>query len=155
MATLMGRLNASVARTCPGNRFVTFFLCALDPATGELSYTNAGHNPPYLVRAANGEVEQLTVGGPVLGILPAARYQSGTLRMEPGDVLVMFSDGITEAQSPTGEEYGEDRLLAALTPVCKQTADAISKIIGESVEHFMGTAPAADDITLVVARKLT
>jgi serine phosphatase RsbU (regulator of sigma subunit) len=154
VAMLMGRLNASVARTCPGNRFVTFFLCSIDPATGELSYTNAGHNPPYLVRAANGEVELLTVGGPVLGILPAARYQSATLQMLPGDVLVMFSDGITEAQSAAGEEYGEDRLLAALTPVCGQPAAAISKTIGESVEHFMGTAPAADDITLVVARKL-
>jgi sigma-B regulation protein RsbU (phosphoserine phosphatase) len=154
VSMLMGRLNASVARTCPGNRFVTFFLCSLDPVTGELSYTNAGHNPPYLVRAATGDIEQLTAGGPVLGILPAARYQSAVLKMEPGDVLVMFSDGITEAQSPSGEEYGEDRLLAALTPICKQSAAAISKILGESVEHFMGTAPAADDITLVVARKL-
>ena len=154
VSTLIGRLNASVSRTCPGNRFVTFFLCSLDPVTGDLSYTNAGHNPPYLVRAATGAVEELTVGGPVLGILPMARYQSATLRMEPGDVLVMFSDGITEAQSVASEEYGEERLLAALKPVCGLTAAGIAKAIGESVEHFMGTAPAADDITLVVARKL-
>ena len=154
VATLIARLNASVSRTCPGNRFVTFFLCVLDPSTGELSYTNAGHNPPYLVRAATGEVEQLTVGGPVLGILQMAKYQSAALRMETGDVLVMFSDGITEAQSPTGEEYGEERLLAALEPIWRQPAAAISQAIGESVEQFMGTAPAADDITLVVARKV-
>ena len=154
VATLIARLNASVSRTCPGNRFVTFFLCVLDPSTGELSYTNAGHNPPYLVRAATGEVEQLTVGGPVLGILQMAKYQSAALRMETGDVLVMFSDGITEAQSPSGEEYGEERLLAALEPIWRQPAAAISQAIGESVEQFMGTAPAADDITLVVARKV-
>ena len=154
VATLITRLNASVSRTCPGNRFVTFFLCVLDPSTGELSYTNAGHNPPYLVRAATGAVEQLTVGGPVLGILQMAKYQSAGLRMETGDVLVMFSDGITEAQSPTGEEYGEERLLAALEPIWRQPAAAISQAIGESVEQFMGTAPAADDITLVVARKV-
>ena len=72
--------------------------------TGDLSYTNAGYNPPYLVRAATGAVEELTVGGPVLGILPIARYQSATLWMERGDVLVMFSAGITEAQSVAAEE---------------------------------------------------
>ncbi len=154
VATLIARLNASVSRTCPGNRFVTFFLGAVDPATGELSYSNAGHNPPYLVRAATGGVEMLTAGGPVLGILPMAKYQSATLKMEPGDVLVMFSDGITEAQSAAGEEYGEERLLAALMPICSQPAAAIAKAIGESVEHFMGTAAAVDDITLVVARKV-
>ena len=155
VATLITRLNTSVARTCPGNRFVTFFLCALDPATGVVNYTNAGHNPPYLVRAATGEIEELTVGGPVLGILPGARYESASLRLEIGDVLVMFSDGITEAQSPTGEEYGEERLLAALRPVSGLAAPAISKAIGESVEQFMGTAPAVDDITLVVARRVS
>jgi phosphoserine phosphatase RsbU/P len=154
VSTLIARLNASVCRTCPGNRFVTFFLCAFDPATSELSYTNAGHNPPYLVRAASGEIEELTVGGPVLGILPSAKYQSASLKLEPGDVLVMFSDGITEAQSPTGEEFGEGRLLEALKPLCTLPAAEISKSLGESVEQFMGTAPAADDITLVVARRL-
>ncbi len=155
VATLITRLNTSVARTCPGNRFVTFFLCALDPATGVVNYTNAGHNPPYLVRAATGKIEELTVGGPVLGILPGARYESASLRLEIGDVLVMFSDGITEAQSPAGEEYGEERLLAALRPVSGLAASAISKAIGESVEQFMGTAAAVDDITLVVARRVS
>ena len=154
LGTLVGRLNASVARTCPGNRFVTFFLCSLDPATGELSYSNAGHNPPYLLRAASGEVEQLTVGGPVLGILPAARYESAMVRIEPGDVLVMFSDGITEAQSASGEEYGEERLLAVLETVRHLPATDISRAVRESVEMFMGTAPAVDDITLVVARRV-
>jgi len=154
LGQLMVRLNVSVARTCPGNRFVTFFLCAFDPATGELSYTNAGHNPPYLLRTATRTIEELTVGGPVLGILPAARYQSATVRLDPGDVVVMFSDGITEAQSVSGEEYGEERLLSALSGVCTLPAAAISKAIGESVEQFMGAAPAADDITLVVARRV-
>jgi serine phosphatase RsbU (regulator of sigma subunit) len=147
VSMLMGRLNASVARTCPGNRFVTFFLCSLDPVTGELSYTNAGHNPPYLVRAATGDIEQLTAGGPVLGILPAARYQSAVLKMEPGDVLVMFSD-VTGAQSPSGE-YGEDRSGGAdqyATRSWRHFEDP-----RRERGHFMGTAPAADDITLVVA----
>jgi len=154
LAHLMGRLNASVARTCPGNRFVTFFLCAYDPATGELAYSNAGHNPPYLVRAATGEIETLTVGGPVLGILPVARYQAASVQLERGDVVVMFSDGITEAQSPTQEEYGEDRLLEVIRPALRMSAGEIAKTIGESVEAFMANAPAADDITLVVARRL-
>ncbi|MCC6536494.1 MAG: SpoIIE family protein phosphatase [Bryobacterales bacterium] len=154
LANLMSRLNTSVARTCPGNRFVTFFLCAYDPATGELAYSNAGHNPPYLVRAASGEIEALTAGGPVLGILPGARYESASMQLERGDVVVMFSDGITEAQSPTQEEYGEERLLEAIRPVARMTAAEIAKTIGDSVEAFMANAPAADDITLVVARRV-
>lgn len=154
LALLITRLNASVARTCPGNRFVTFFFCALDPGSGELHYVNAGHNPPYLVRAAAGApIEELTVGGPVLGILSAARYQSASLRLQPGDVLLMFSDGVTEAQSPTQEEYGEARLLAVLEESRGRTAAEIASAVRESLELFMGDAPAVDDITLVAARR--
>lgn len=156
LANLIGRLNTSVARTCPGNRFVTFFLCALDPAGGVLNYVNAGHNPPYLLRGAGGSgsaIEELTVGGPVLGILPGARYQSAAVDFRPGDILVMFSDGVTEALSPSREEYGEARLLAVLEESRGRTAAELVNAVRESVEQFMGDAPAADDITLVVARR--
>lgn len=156
LANLIERLNTSVARTCPGNRFVTFFLCALDPAGGMLNYVNAGHNPPYLLRGAGGPgsaIEELTVGGPVLGILAGARYQSAAVEFRAGDVLVMFSDGVTEALSPTLEEYGEGRLLAVLEESRGRTAAEVVAAVRESLEQFMGNAPAADDITLVVARR--
>jgi len=153
LSAMMSRLNKSICGNCPGNRFITFFLGICDPRTGELWYSNAGHNPPYLMRS-DGDIEMLTVGGPVLGILKVAPYRAEKLTMQRGDVLVMFSDGVTEARSPDDEEYGEERLLAELSSLRRATAQEIRKVMQDSVERFMGTAPAADDITLVVARKL-
>lgn len=153
LATLMTRLNRSVSASCPSNRFVTFFLAVFDPATGELTYSNAGHNPPYLLRT-DGTVEELTVGGPVLGILKSMAFSSAKVKFNPGDVLVMFSDGVTEAQNAQSDEFGEERLLEVLKASRGGTADEIMKAVYEATERFMGDAPAVDDITVVVARRL-
>ena len=94
----MTRMNKATCAKCPSNRFITFFFCVLDAATGELAFANAGHNPPILVRAS-GEAEMLEGGGPVLGIL-AAPYCEERAHLDPGDMLVIYSDGVTEAHNP-------------------------------------------------------
>ena len=93
-----------------------------NPATGELVYTNAGHNPPLLVRAAQGAAfETLGGGGMILGILPMATYQESRVEMEPGDVLVLFSDGVTEAANPADDDFGEERLAALVESMRRST----------------------------------
>ena len=96
LAAFMTRLNKATCANCPSNRFITFFFCVLNTATGELTFANAGHNPPIVVRAS-GEAQMLEGGGPVLGILPVAPYSEQRERLGPGDLLVLYSDGVTEA----------------------------------------------------------
>jgi serine phosphatase RsbU (regulator of sigma subunit) len=152
LAKTVTRLNRSVAAACPDNRFITFFMAAINPSTGEFSYVNAGHNPPYLVRAS-GAVEALTEGGPIMGILRNITYQEAQGKLERGDVLAIFSDGITEASNLASDEYGEERLQQELIARRAESSAAIINAINRSVEKFVGDAPAADDMTLVVVRR--
>jgi phosphoserine phosphatase RsbU/P len=152
MPVLMTRLNRSVSAACPGNRFITLFMAIVDPPTGELSYSNAGHNPP-LLRRADGRVERLEVGGPVLGILKNMTYQAGTATLEPGDTLVLYSDGVTEAENPTDEDYGEDRLIAVLAAHPRATSRTIVQAVLADLVEFTQGRTAADDITVVVVRR--
>jgi len=96
----------------------------------------------------------LPAGGPVMGILKNIKYPAEQRMLEPGDVVVMFSDGVTEARSVADEEYGEDRLVGELMELRHLPAEAIVQAVFESVERFMGDAPAGDDITLVVLRRV-
>ncbi len=151
-AGFVDRLNRSLAGACPSNRFITMFLCVLDAATGELTYCNAGHNPPLLVRA-NGKIEELCEGGPVLGLPFRFVYQQGQCELREGDMLALFSDGVTEAEDPAGEEFGSDRLGATLAQRRGEPAQALIDAVIRSVEEWRAGAPAADDVTLVVARR--
>ena len=154
LAALVTRLNRIISSNCPSNRFITFFIGVLDPATGELTYVNAGHNPP-LVAHADGSVEKLEGTGLILGILPMATYKQGVCNMGPGDAVLLFSDGVTEAVRPNAdEEFGEERLAQVLAGLRDETADSIITSINQQVEDFTGGAPPADDITLVVAKRL-
>jgi sigma-B regulation protein RsbU (phosphoserine phosphatase) len=146
------RLNRSLSTACPGNRFITFFMTALEPATGKFSYANAGHNPAYIVRAG-GELETLKDGGPPLAILKNMEFRAVDCHLDPGDLLFLYSDGLTEAVSPSGEEYGEERLEAELRVSRGMDAAGIVRRIRASVSAFMSTAPAADDLTLVALRR--
>ena len=148
-AEVAARLNRGIARTCPSNRFVTLFYCVFDPATGELAYSNAGHNAPLIVRVS-GEVERLEAGGPVLGILKGVKFSEGRASLAPGDVLVMYSDGVTEAVDGAGEEFGEERLIQVVR--CNSsTAKAIVAAVDRAVREFSAGQPQADDITVVAA----
>ena len=112
LARKITRLNRAICPNCPDNRFITFLHDrGGSAATGEMVYTNAGHNPPLLVRAAGG-FETLKGGGVILGIMPTAAYKETLAQLEPGDVLVLFSDGVTEAAIRQDEEFGEERLAA-------------------------------------------
>lgn len=147
---VVARLNRSLCATYPDNRFVTLVHCILDPRGGEVTYCNAGHNPPLLVRASE-EVVRLDEGGPVLGVLPLARFLGQRVRFEPGDVLLLYSDGVTEAVNPAGEEFGEERLVGILKQQGYGAAQAIVTSVYEAVQAWTEGQPAADDITVVVA----
>jgi phosphoserine phosphatase RsbU/P len=153
LGAFMARLNKATCANCPGNRFITFVFAALDAASGELVLANAGHNPPILLRAS-GEALTIEGGGPPLGILRFAPYEELRERLEPGDLLALFSDGVTEAANEAEEEFGEERLTEALRQHRAETAEAIVRAVTESLTAFCGGAPQTDDITLVIARRL-
>lgn len=148
----VGRINRTVSQNVPSSKYVTFFLAALDPGSGRLDYVNAGHNPPILVRAGGG-VEKLTAGGLVLGIFEAVSYEGGAVVMEPGDMLVVYSDGVTETWDPDGEEFGEEKLAALAAENRVLGADAAQNAILCEIERFEQGARATDDRTLVVLKR--
>jgi len=154
LAALVTRLNRIINSNCPANRFISFFIGVLDPKTGQLNYVNAGHNPPLLARR-DGTVEKLDCTGLILGIMPSARYEQQTVTLQPGDIVVLFSDGVTEASRPdVDEEFGEERLAQAVFKLRDLPAKSIIEAINQQVQEFTVGSPPADDITLVIAKRL-
>ncbi len=150
---LMQRLDKAVALHSPSNRFITLFAGLIDPVRGQMTYCNAGHNPPVLVRA-DGSVEMLETSGTVLGVLPELSYSSHETSLGAGDLLAIFSDGVTEAESPEEEEYGQDRLARLLVDRRGESAASVVGLVNESLERWCAGAPAADDVTLVIVRRI-
>jgi len=145
-------VNRYLADNIPSNRFVTLFYAELDPQSGALSFLNAGHNPPLIVHAA-GTVEQLASGGLPLGIKPDAEYREGRTQLQYGDVLCIYSDGVTEAVSPTGEEFGPTRLYEVVSRNIDASAAGIRDSIESALTKFAQGTRAADDITLVIVKR--
>ena len=145
-------VNRYLADNIPSNRFVTLFYAELDPESGALSFLNAGHNPPLIVHAA-GTVEQLASGGLPLGIKPDAEYREGRTQLQRGDVLCIYSDGVTEAQSPAGEEFGPTRLYEVVSRNIDASAAGIRDRIESALTKFAQGTSAADDITLVIVKR--
>ena len=154
LAATITRLNRITAANCPPARFITLFLCILDGKNGELTYTNAGHNAPLILRA-NGGHDSLTDGGPPLGILSDFSYQQYQTRLETGDILAIYSDGVTEAASPDDEEFETEHLSKSIQAHRKESASDIILRVNEDISAFTKGAPAADDVTLILARRLT
>ena len=146
-------VNRYLADNIPSNRFVTLFYAELDPESGALSFLNAGHNPPLIVHSA-GTVEQLASGGLPLGIKADADYREGRTNLAPGDVLVIYSDGVTEAASPGGEEFGPTRLYEVVSRNVDASAAGIRDRIESALTKFSQGTQAADDITLVIVKRL-
>ncbi len=148
------KLNLLLCENASGSRFTSMFWCHYEPRTRLLCYINAGHCPPLLVgdRSHGPQIASLDAGGPVLGILPAARYEQARCEVHPGDVLVLYSDGLIEATNPAGEEYGESRLRELLAAVGAGSPDAIRDAILTSASAFLGAATPRDDVTLAVAK---
>ncbi|HYO99594.1 MAG TPA: SpoIIE family protein phosphatase [Pyrinomonadaceae bacterium] len=145
-------VNRYLAETIPLNRFITLFCAELDPATGSLSFLNAGHNPP-LIAHAGGSMEQLAAGGIPLGIVGDAVYREGRTQLHPGDALVIYSDGVSETQNATGEEYGPVRLYNTVARYLESTAAGIRDKIEADLTKFAQGTPAGDDITLVIVKR--
>jgi phosphoserine phosphatase RsbU/P len=152
-AAALTHLNRSLAVRCPVGRFITFFYGLLDAATGTLSYSNAGHNYPLVLRA-NGKVEQLPGGGTVLGIFPSIQYELMETKLEPGDLLALFSDGVTEACTAEGTEFGEAGLAEFLESRKTMTCSELVHGLVSHVRGWGGLSSFADDFTVVLLRRL-
>ena len=148
----VARLNRTICLNVPDNKYVTFFLAALDPGSGRIDYVNAGHNPPLVVRAS-GQVDPLTQGGTVLGMFDTAPYAQGTTSMEKGDTLLIYSDGLSETFDPDGEEFGERGLAGVAMRARSLDAAALQDEILRELDRFSLGAKATDDRTLIVLKR--
>jgi sigma-B regulation protein RsbU (phosphoserine phosphatase) len=154
LVATISAVNRYLADNIPANRFVTLFYAELDPESGSLSFLNAGHNPPLIVHSA-GTVEQLASGGLPLGIKRDAEYREGRTQLQHGDVLCIYSDGVTESCSPGGEEFGATRLYEVVSRNIEASAAGIRDRIESSLTKFSQGTSAADDITLVIVKRQT
>ena len=152
LTELVGRMNNyACSNSQNGRRFTTAFIAEYDPKSRKMTYVNAGHNAP-IVRRRTGAVEHLRVGGVPLGISDGLSYEAGTVRLENGDWLVIFTDGVTEAENATAEEYGEARLLTMVHTNAAATPAGLLNAILSDVDRFVGDAPQHDDVTLMLMR---
>jgi phosphoserine phosphatase RsbU/P len=152
MAEAVTRINRTVAQNVPSNKYVTFFIARLDPQTGQVTYVNAGHNPPMLVRK-DGGVETLTEGGMVLGLFDTVPYEEGAAELRSGDLLLIFSDGVTETWSAADEEFGEKRVADLLVRCREQDVPSIEATLLRELDDFSAGTKATDDRTLVVLKR--
>jgi serine phosphatase RsbU (regulator of sigma subunit) len=134
--------------------FVTMFYARFDQARKTLEYANGGHNPPLLVRAKNGGAVELEAGGPILGILPDPQYSNTVVALNPGDILTLFTDGVTEQENEAGDEFSTSRLKEVVMSRETEPAAALVASITEAVSAFAGTKPQVDDLTVVVVKIL-
>jgi serine phosphatase RsbU (regulator of sigma subunit) len=157
IAALAARLNVQITRHAPGSRFITLFLAVYSPRTGELEFVNAGQTPP-LLRRQNGSIERLMTGGIALGMFEGSTYEEGRARLEPGDAVVMYSDGITEAEDPTGQPFDEaglERTLALYPGTFPEaTAASVGQAIFDAVERHRRDSRLADDLSVLVLSRL-
>jgi len=149
---LCSKVSRRLFMKTPPERYVTAFIAALDPASGRLSYTNAGHNPGLLVRA-DGSVQRLDANGLPLGLFPVVEYDKVDITLDPGDLLTLYTDGITEAANPKGDEFGLDRLQAVVQKYAQEPLVALAVAIETAVEVFADGTPFGDDRTLVMLRR--
>jgi len=153
ISELVKMLNRLICGSVSSARYVTFFYAQLDASEGHLRFINAGHNAPLIYSKEKDDFIGLHEGGPVLGLFPDATFNEGLATMHPGDVLVAFTDGVTEAENAAQEEFGEAQLRAAVSAVAKKSANDILEHIATEVTDWSKGVPQHDDITIVVLRK--
>jgi phosphoserine phosphatase RsbU/P len=154
LAAAVANINRLVYEASSSNRYATFFYGQYDPALGKFDYVNAGHNPPMLFHLAGGTeaVTRLEPGGTVVGLLEDVTYEQGSVKVSPGDTLVFYTDGISEAMNLADEEWGEERLMDAIREGRNGSAQQLLESLFAAATGFAGTAPQHDDMTLVVLR---
>ena len=152
LSQLAEQMNGFLYQSTGANKYATFFYAQVDDHGHQLRYVNAGHNPPYLVRSANGatEIIELCVGGTVLGLFPETEFQEAAIDLRSGDLLVAFTDGVTDALNRAGEEFGEERLKEVLRAAVGAPADEISTRLADSMRAWIAGAEQHDDLTFVV-----
>jgi len=136
------------------NMFVTLFYSILDSSRNKLTFVNAGHNPPLLLRKENGEIIRLSTGGVVLGAMKGLKMAEKTIDIYQGDLLVLYTDGVTEAINQQEDQFGEERLIKLITNNRDISSDDLKNLIIDAVYDFASGTPQADDITLMVLRRI-
>ncbi|MBV9226577.1 MAG: SpoIIE family protein phosphatase [Acidobacteriaceae bacterium] len=158
---LAAKMNSFLHRSTGSNSYATFFYAQIDEENRKLRYVNAGHNPPYLVRTleissdGNGlgaPIEELGTGGMIIGMFPFASYEEAVVDLRPGDVLLAFTDGVTEALNPKEEEFGEERLKGLLRRVAHLPINEITSCIARELRQWIAEAPQHDDLTFIVMK---
>jgi serine phosphatase RsbU (regulator of sigma subunit) len=144
--------NERILADTESDQFVTVFYAVLDTANDRLAYANAGHNPAFLLSGDGRSPQSLAKTGIPLGMFAGMAWQQQTVAVAPGDKLILYTDGVTEAQDAEGNEFGEERLLAALQ---EKTAEGMVTAVLTAIHDFVGSAPQFDDVTLVIAVKRT
>lgn len=148
--TLMAMLNQQLYQSTPPEKYATMFLGFYDARTRELTYANAGHLPPILI-GRDGSVRPLETGGLVVGLFGDVTYEDAAIQMQPGDIFVAYSDGVTEPENEFGE-FGEERLIQIVKDNRHLPLSRISDIVISSVNDWIGAGEQPDDVTLVLAR---
>ncbi len=147
---IISRVNVALTRDTRDNEFATLFYGVIDPATMRLTYCNAGHEPPLLLR--DGEVQRLGVGGMIAGVDPRQRYDKALIDLKGGDLVLIFTDGLIDAQSFTGERFGRERIIAAMRDQADASArDAMNHVLWQ-MRRFVGLNRSQDDTTLVAIK---
>jgi sigma-B regulation protein RsbU (phosphoserine phosphatase) len=156
-------MNRFLYRSTRSNSYATFFYAQIDERSRQLRYVNAGHNPPYLLRhiepelggvpeASTMQIDELSTGGTVIGMFPQASYEEAKVDLRRGDVLVLFTDGVTEALNPSEEEFGEARLKDLLRRVAHLPVDDMSAQISQELKRWIAHAEQHDDLTFMVMK---
>lgn len=153
-AEVMKDVNRVMLEIVQENRFISLFYGILSPTRSTIEYSNAGHNPPLLLTSRTDGPVWLDRGGTLLGLFPAADYGSEHLTFHPGDILVLYTDGVVEAENVRNEQFSSDRLLELVRANRSQSAARIASIVYQSVADFSSGKPLADDCTLVVLKRL-
>jgi serine phosphatase RsbU (regulator of sigma subunit) len=152
-AQALTRANKLIRKDSRSDQFVTVLYAVLDPQSGKLVYSNAGHNRPLWLRAATGEVHELAARGIVLGIFEEVELEEQEIDVAPGDLLLFYTDGVTEATNAEGQLFGEDRLRAVIVDQAASTAEQVLQAVMGAVEAFVGDTPQSDDVTLFVLKR--
>lgn len=153
LPAMVSSVNEYLANNTPSNRFITFFAGELNPESNVFSYINAGHNPPLVARK-DGTIEELESGGFPLGIMAQTEFEQGSIVLDSGECVVIFSDGVSEAENIDGEEFGIERLTEVVGKNVSRSAAGIRDKIESALSAFTKTAPANDDITLVIVKHI-
>ena len=154
-ADVLEEVNGLLEADNEAAMFVTLFYAVLDPASDLLQYANGGHNPPLIVHPGGSSTLLPTTGGVALGVVAGLSYRQETTTLEPGDIAVLYTDGVTEAMNARDEEFGVERLQAVFAERRPQTAREVSETIFDAVRAFVGSTPQSDDITCLIVMRET